>query len=262
MTIMRLNGKICLITAAASGMGRAGAIEFAREGAKVAVVDRDLDGAQACVDVIASEGGAAIAIQADLTSLDESCAIVAKTVDAFGGLNVVWNHVGHPGPGKVEEIDDTLLQLAIDLNLRSVMATTGAALPEIRKSGPGGAFVFTSSTGGLVGSRYSPVYSAMKHGVIGYMKALALRIAPEGIRSNAICPGPIDTPMFGLFGSRPDQPQRSRDDVKKTTEENVVPMRRIGRPEEVAKAALFLASDEASYITGAALAVDGGITAG
>ena len=259
---MRMENRICLITAAASGMGRAGAIEFAREGAKVAVVDRDLDGARACVDDIEASGGNAVAIQADLTSIQDSEEIVAKTVCAFGGLNVVWNHVGHPGPGKVEEIDQNLLQLAIDLNLRSVMATTGAAIPEMRKSGGKCAFVFTSSTGGLVGSRYSPVYSAMKHGVIGYMKALALRLAPEGIRSNAVCPGPIDTPMFGVFGSRPDQPQRSREEVRQATEQNTVPMRRLGQPEEVAKAALFLASDDASYITGAALAVDGGITAG
>ncbi len=256
----RLKGRVGIVTAAASGMGRAGAIRFASEGAAVAVVDRDFDNAQQVVQEIRSTGGIASAIEADLSSVDDSKRIVTDTVAAFGKLDFVWNHLGHPGPGKVEGMSQTDFDVAVDLNLRSVFATTEAAIPEIRKAG-GGSILFTSSTAGLVGSRFSPVYAAMKHGVVGYMKALALRLAPEGIRVNAVCPGPIDTPMFGVFGSRPDQPQRSLEDVREGAI-RIVPLGRIGRPEEVANAALFLISDEASFVTGVAMPVDGGFSAG
>ena len=257
--MMRLKDKAGLITAAASGMGRAGAIKFAQEGASVAVVDRDADAAAAVVAEIEAAGGRAVAIAADLRDVDRAKAIVGEAVEALGKLDFVWNHLGHPGPGKVEGMSQADFDLAIDLNLRSVMATTEMAIPELRKVS-GGAILFTSSTGGLIGSRYSPVYSAVKHAVVGFSKALALRLAPEGIRVNALCPGPIDTPMFVQFGSRPDQPQRSREDVEAGTVA-IVPLRRLGKPEEVASAAAFLLSDEASYITGAALPVDGGFTA-
>lgn len=255
----RMTGKAGLVTAAASGMGRAGAELLAAEGAAVAVVDLDGAAAEAVAAEIAAKGGRAIGIQADLRDVARAKAIAAETVAAFGRLDFVWNHLGHPGPGKVEGMDQALFDLAVDLNLRSVIATTDAAIPELRKSGAG-ALLYTASTAGLAGSRYSPVYSAMKHGVVGFAKALALRLAPEGIRVNSICPGPIDTPMFGVFGSRPDQPQRSLEEVTRATQA-IVPMGRIGKPEEVAKAALFLLSDDASFVTGVALAVDGGVTA-
>lgn len=254
----RMKGKAGIVTAAASGMGRAGVLRLAEEGAAVAVVD--LDGAQA--EQVAAEiraaGGQAVALAADLRDVDRAKAVVDDTVAAFGRLDFVWNHLGHPGPGRVEDMDQALFDIAVDLNLRSVMATTDRAIDALRKTR--GALLYTASTAGLTGSRYSPVYSAMKHGVVGFAKALALRLAPEGIRVNSICPGPIETPMFGVFGSRPDQPQKSIEEVTRGAV-GVVPMGRIGRPEEVANAALFLLSDEASFITGAALPVDGGVTA-
>ncbi len=256
---MRLEGKVGIVTAAASGMGRAGALRFAKEGAKVAVADLNGEALAGLVAEIESAGGTALAIPADLRDVAQAAEIVSKTVSAFGQLDFVWNHLGHPGPGKVEGMAQDDFDTAVDLNLRSVVATTEAAIPEIRKRG-GGALLYTASTAGLVGSRYSPVYSAMKHGVVGFMKALALRLASENIRVNAVCPGPIETPMFHTFGSRPDQPQKTLEEVTQGAI-NVVPMRRIGRPDEVANAALFLVSDEASYITGAALPVDGGATA-
>ncbi|MEC9435171.1 MAG: SDR family oxidoreductase [Pseudomonadota bacterium] len=256
----RLNGKAGLITAAGSGMGRAGATMFAAEGARVAVCDHDAAAVEAATAAIREAGGEALPLVADLSDLAAARRVADQAAEAFGRLDFVWNHLGHPGPGAVEQVDEGLLALAIDLNLRSVMATTDAAIPHLRAAG-GGAFLFTASTAGLVGSRYSPVYSAMKHGVVGFAKALALKLAPDGIRSNAVCPGPIETPMMVQFGNRPDLPNRPEEEVRAAAGA-VTPMRRVGRPEEVAAAALFLISDDASYITGAALPVDGGFTAG
>jgi NAD(P)-dependent dehydrogenase (short-subunit alcohol dehydrogenase family) len=192
---MRLAGKIGIVTAAASGMGRAGALRFAREGAHVAVVDVDGAGVQGVVSEIAAAGGVALGITADLTKDEDSRRIVWDTVSRFKGLDFVWNHVGHPGPAAVEGIDMSAFDLAVDLNLRTVLITTEAAIPELRARG-GGSLLFTASTSGLQGSSYSPVYSMCKFGVVGFVKSLAVRLARENIRVNAVCPGPIDTPML------------------------------------------------------------------
>ncbi|MDF1855030.1 SDR family oxidoreductase [Pseudooceanicola sp.] len=256
---MRFVGKAGLITAAASGMGRAGAMRIAAEGGKVAVVDRDAAAAEAVVAEITKAGGTAIAIAADLRDLDVAAGIVAQTVDTFGQLDFAWNHLGHPGPSKVEGMDEDLFQLSFDINVRSVIATTQAALPEMRNAG-GGALLYTSSSAGLIGSRYSPSYSLMKHGIVGWTKALALKYAAENIRANVVCPGSIDTPMFTAFGARPDQDPRTPEEIRATTTAGI-PMRRLGQPEEVGAAAAFLLSGDASFITGAVLPIDGGFVA-
>lgn len=259
---MRLDGKIGLVTAAASGMGRAGALRFAREGAAVGVADIDADGVAAVVAEIEKAGGRARGIVVDLTRDEDARRIVRETANAFGGLDFVWNHVGHPGPAAVEGIDMADFDLAVSLNLRTVLVTTETALPELRARG-GGSLLYTASTSGLQGSQFSPVYSAMKHGVIGFVRALAKRHAHENIRVNAVCPGPIDTPMLRVFVARPDQQSTQGVDKEELVKRRggQTPMGRPGRPEEIANAALFLLSDEASFVTGAALAVDGGVTA-
>lgn len=259
MNTKRFENKVGLITAAASGMGRAGAIRLAAEGGRIAVVDRDEGAARAVVDEITANRGKAVAIVADLRDMQRAHDIVGECVSAFGQLDFVWNHLGHPGPSKVEGMDQELFELALDLNMRSVIATTQAALPELRKS-ENAALLYTSSTAGLIGSRYSPAYSLMKHGIVGWVKALAQQVADSGIRVNAICPGSIDTPMFTAFGARPDQPPRTPEEIVNSTIANI-PMKRLGTPEEVAGAASFLLSDDAGYVTGVALAVDGGFTA-
>ncbi|MGZ0187085.1 MAG: SDR family NAD(P)-dependent oxidoreductase [Alphaproteobacteria bacterium] len=259
---MRLAGKIGMVTAAASGMGRAGAIRFAKEGASVAVIDIDGDGVKAVVNEIEAAGGKAIGIVADLLQDSESRRIVKETANAFGGLDFAWNHVGHPGPAAVEGIDMADYDIAMNLNIRTVLVSTEAQLPEMRARG-GGSILFTASTSGLVGSQYSPVYSAAKHGIVGMTRAMAKRYASDGIRVNAICPGPTDTPMLRVFVARPDQQSTSGMDAEELvrTRGGQTPLGRPGKPEELANAALFLLSDEASFVTGAALPVDGGATA-
>src|SRR5579872_1716000 len=262
-TTMRLPNKIGIVTAAASGMGRAGALRFAREGAAVGVADIDAEGVAAVVREIEAAGGRALALAGDLRTDAFARDIVRRTANAFGGLDFVWNHVGHPGPAAIEGIDMADFELALDLNLRTVLVTTEAAIPELRARG-GGALLYTASISGLQGSGFSPVYSMAKFGVVGFVRALAKRLAPDNIRVNAVCPGPIDIPMLRVFVARPDQQQAPGDQDKEALivrRSQAIPMKRTGKPEEIANAALFLLSDEASFVSGAALPVDGAATA-
>lgn len=252
---MRLKDKIAVITAAASGMGRAGALRFAREGAAVAVVDLDGAGADTVAAQITEAGGRAVAIAADLLKDEDAVRVIKEAANAFGGIDILWNHVGHPGPASVEGLNMKDYEVALDLNVRTVFVSTAAAVPEMRARG-GGSILFTSSIAGLVGSPFSPVYSAAKFGVNGLMMSLAGRLAADNIRVNSVCPGPIDTPMLKIFMGRPDQQTDREANLEML--KRLVPLGRTGRPEEVANAALFLVSDEASYITGVALPVDGG----
>ena len=257
----RLAGKAGLITAAASGMGRAGALRFAAEGAAVGVVDIDARGVAAVVAEIEAAGGTALPLVGDLTDPGFSRAIVEETAAAFGGLDYVWMHAGHPGPSRVEEFDPALLELSFDLNLRTVIHTTAAALPHLRRRG-GGSLTFTASTAGLAGSPHSPSYSMMKFGVVGWCRSLAKRVAPDQIRANVICPGGVDTPMLREFVARADTAQANGDKEEMVASRaSRTPLGRNARPEEIANAALFLTSDEASFISGAVLPVDGGMTA-
>jgi NAD(P)-dependent dehydrogenase (short-subunit alcohol dehydrogenase family) len=255
---MRLDGKIALITGAASGIGRAGAVLFGGEGAAVAVADIDKGRIADTVAEITKAGGRAHGIPCDLTKEADCTRIVRDAVSAFGALDIVWNNVGHPGPGRVEGINMDDYDLAMSLNVRSVLVTTTAAIPALRARG-GGSILFTSSIAGIYGSPFSPVYSAAKFGVTGLTKSLSLRLAADNIRVNCVCPAPIDTPMLDLFMGRPDVEANKHENLARMKQ--AIPLGRVGTPMEVAKAGLFLVSDDASYITGVSLPVDGGYTA-
>ncbi|MFV0299114.1 MAG: SDR family NAD(P)-dependent oxidoreductase [Hyphomicrobiaceae bacterium] len=254
-----MKDKIGIVTAAGSGMGRAGAIQFAREGASVSVVDVDEAAVADVVREIEAAGGKAHGIVADLTRDEESRRIVSETAKKFGGLDFLWNHVGHPGPAAFEGLDLKEWDNAVTLNLRTVIISTEAAIPEMRARS-GGSILYTASISGISGSQFSPVYSAVKHGVVGLVRGLAKRYAKENIRINALCPGPVDTPMLRVFVARPDQQSTMGMDKEELVKKRggQTPMGRPGRPEEISNAALFLLSDEASFVTGAHLAVDGG----
>ena len=259
---MRLAGKSGLITAAASGIGRAAAVRFAREGAAVAVCDIDHAAAEAVVAAIRHDGGNEVALSGDLRDDAFARQIVRLASDHLGNIDFVLNHVGHPGPAAVEGLDMDDFALAMDLNCRSVVATTDAAIPVLRSRG-GGSLLYTASILGLIGSYASPVYSMAKFGVIGFVRSLAKRLAPDNIRVNAICPGPTDTPMLRKFVLRADQQAPAGETAESLVQQRAekVPFGRPARPEEIANAALFLISDEASYVSGIALPVDGAATA-
>lgn len=256
---MRLARKIGIVTGASLGMGRAGALRFAREGAAVAVVARHAEAVQETVNAIVSAGGQALGLCGDLCDEAFARSIVHDTVKHFGGIDFVWNNVGHPAPAEFEELDLALFDHALNINLRTAMATTSAAIPYLRLRG-GGSVLFTASTSGLVGSPFSPVYSAAKFALIGLARSLAKRYGRERMRFNVVCPGTTDTPMLRVFVARPDQKQTQGIDPEELikTRGNSNALGRIAQPEEIAHAALFLLSDEASFITGAALPVDGG----
>ena len=247
---LRLAGKRVIITAGASGMGRAGAELFAEHGATVCVVDYNEAKAAETVEAIRGAGGQAHALVADLSSVAESTRIVRDAAELMGGIDGLWAHAGAPGPHGVEGLDFEVYERCIALNVTSVIASISEAVPFLARSGKG-AILITSSVSGLVGSLHSPVYSVAKFGVVGLAKSLSLSLGAKGIRVNALCPGITDTPMMPDFMS----------DAARGKLVDLLPLGRIAQPIEMAYPALFLLSNEASYVTGTAMAVDGGFTA-
>jgi NAD(P)-dependent dehydrogenase (short-subunit alcohol dehydrogenase family) len=255
---MRLKNKLAVVTAAASGMGRAGCEVFAREGATVFAIDIDQARLNEVVSSIEKAGGRAYGMVADLLDPAVCKSAIDEAAARLGGIDILWNHAGIPGLRDIENLDLVEYARAMDLNIRTGLVMTGAAIAHLRKRG-GGSVIFTASTAGLVGASVSPVYSAAKFGVVGMSKSLALRYATEKIRVNTICPGPIETPMFPQFFD----PKASKEAAAQAQAAVIagIPMARKGQAIEVAHAALFFACDESSFVTGTALPVDGGFTA-
>jgi NAD(P)-dependent dehydrogenase (short-subunit alcohol dehydrogenase family) len=252
---MRLQGKLAIITAAASGMGRAGVELFTREGATVAAVDINADALKQLVGAAKAKGAKVVPIVSDLSTIDGVRASVGEAAAALGGVDVMWAHAGTPGPASVEGLDPAEYEKAMALNVTSTVFAAGEVVRHMRQRG-GGSLIFTASVSGLVGSMFSPVYSAGKFAVVGLTMSLAQRFATDRVRVNVICPGPIDTPMLPGFIGRSDDKAQLAENEKKL--QAAIPLGRVGRPDEVAHAALWLASDDASYVTGISLPVDGG----
>jgi NAD(P)-dependent dehydrogenase (short-subunit alcohol dehydrogenase family) len=253
----RLQDRIALVTAGGSGMGRASCRRFAAEGAHVLVTDLDLDAAKETVGLIEADGGSAEAHALDITDLEAITALAEHVRRQFGVLHVLFNHAGVPGASGLD-IDSHQFDFAIDANLKGAFFLTSACEDLLEAAAGKGSIIFTASVSGLVGSPLSPLYSMTKGGVVLLMKSLALRYGPLGIRVNGICPGPIATPMLPQFFGRDTKGDVS-DLIEKFTVN--VPLGRPGEPEEIANAAAFLASDDASFVTGVPLPVDGGYLA-
>jgi Dehydrogenases with different specificities (related to short-chain alcohol dehydrogenases) len=255
---VRVENKLVVITAAASGMGRAGVQLFLREGAKVAAIDVDADRLRELAASVKAQGHVLVTVTADLAKPEEARSSINRAAELLGGIDILWAHAGIPGPGGVENLDLAEYDQAVMLNLTSATLAAGEVIGHMRKRG-GGAIVFTSSVSGLVGSMFSPVYSAVKFAVVGLTKSLAQRFAQDKVRVNVVCPGLADTPMKMGFTGRSGDPQEAEANQARMLA--AVPMGRLCRPEEVASAVLWLASDDASFVTGIALPVDGGFTA-
>jgi NAD(P)-dependent dehydrogenase (short-subunit alcohol dehydrogenase family) len=248
-----LQGKAALVTGGASGIGRATALAMSREGARVAVADRTEEGAAGTVALINSAGGQAIAIGGDVSEESDVVTMVARTVAAFGRIDCAFNNAGISGRtlGPTGLRMHELAREAFDgmqaVNLVGVFLCMKHELAQMLKQGGGGAIVNTSSIAGLVGLPMASHYVAAKHGVVGLTKTAAMEYALDGIRVNCVNPGYIETPMV-------EETMKTRYDALMAK----VPMNRLGVPDEIAEAVVWMCSDKASFMTGASHVIDGG----
>lgn len=255
---MRLKDKVAIITAAGSGAGRAGAVIFSREGAKVVVGDIDPKGGKETVKMVKDKGGEAIFVQIDVGKVADVRRLIDTTVDTYGKINILWNHAGIPGPGLLEETEEAEFIRSFDVNLKGGFFAVKFVAPHMKKAGSG-SIILTASIAALRGSPYSASYSSFKGAVVTLTWTMAVYLGRHNIRVNCICPGLIDSPMARVFLNRsgsmsPEAVEKAVQDYGK----NKSPMGRIAKPEDIANAALFLASDEAAYVNGVVLPVDGG----
>jgi len=251
---MRLAGKVAIVTGAGSGIGRATANLFAEEGAKVVVADVESSSGRETVEEISKNGGTAVQAVVDVSKAYEVRALIKTCMINFGKLDVLFNNAGIEGPeGSLWKMKENDWNRVIDVNLKSVFLGCKYAIPQMKKTK--GSIINTASELGLVGSTTRPAYSASKGGIIALTRSLALQCAPYGIRVNCICPGATETPLLIRFLG---EKQRQRK-LREVTRE--IPLRRLGKPIDVAYAVLYLASEESSFVTGSVLVVDGGATA-
>ncbi len=247
------DGKVVLVTGAASGIGRATALAFAREGARVCVADVNEEGGSQTVKLIEKEGGTAFFVKCDVSKASDVKAMVDAVVNKFGRLDFAFNNAGIEGkPASTVDCSEENWDKTLDVNLKGVWLCVKFEIPVMVKQG-GGVIVNMSSIAGLVGFPGMPAYVASKHGILGLTKTTALEYAKANVRVNAVCPGAIRTPMLERFigGNLEVEKQITA----------TIPMARVGKPEEIAGAVLWLCSQKASYVTGHALVVDGGMTA-
>jgi len=250
-----LAGKRALISGGASGIGRATALLFGREGAAVAVMDRDEVRGAAVVQEIVAAGGRAIFIAGDVTRAEDCRRAVERTVRELGGLEVLFNNAGIIRRADVVDTSEEDWDRLMAVNVKGAFLLSKYAVPVMARAG-GGSIIHTSSGWGLVGGRKAVAYCASKGAIVLLTKAMAVDHGEQNIRVNCICPGDTDTPML-----RNEARQLGMDEEKFLAESADRPLRRFAQPEEIAQAVLYLASDASSFVTGAALAVDGGASA-
>ena len=254
-TVTRLSGKVALITGGGTGIGRAIALAFAREGANVAVAGRRVHKLKEVVGEMEKEGGQPIAVECDVTRARDAERAVLETAKKFGKLNVLVNNAGMLSVSTVENVSEEDWDSVMTVNLKGPFLLSRAALKEFRKTG-GGAIVNIGSVLGLVAMQNRAAYCASKGGVTMLTKAMALDHAHENVRVNCICPSIVETELVqGLFN---DSEQGK---ALRKAREGTIPLGRFGKPMDVAELAVFLASEESSWITGAAIPLDGGLTA-
>ncbi|OGR96869.1 MAG: short-chain dehydrogenase [Elusimicrobia bacterium RBG_16_66_12] len=250
----RLDGKVCLVTGAGSGMGRAAVVRFAREGAKVVAADVDLAAVKESVALAETAGGQALAARMDVSKEDEVRAAVQAGVKAYGKIDVLYNNAGifPAADHSVTDTDEAVWDKVFAVNVKGIYLVCKHGIPELLAAG-GGSVINVASFVALVGcSVPQDAYTASKGAVLALTKSLAVQFGPKGIRSNAICPGPIETPLLTAW--------LFKEPAEKAKRLNRIPMGRFGKSEDIVNMALFLASDESSWTNGAALVVDGGIT--
>ena len=249
---VRLKDKVAIITGAASGIGKATAKLFAEHGAKVVVADIDKDGGSQVVTQIQKGGNEAIFVETDVTLKVDTEQMVAQTVETYGKLDILFNNAGIAMRLPVAELPEEDWHRCLDVNLTGVFLCAKAAIPAMQKNGCG-SIINMSSIYGIVGAKVRAAYVASKGGVTNLTRGMALDYAENNIRVNCICPGFVETPLVAGVIKTPEEYQALADKH---------PMRRLGQPEEIAYGALYLASDESAFVTGIALPIDGGYTAG
>lgn len=246
-------GKVALVTGGSSGIGRASAIAFAHKGAKVVVASRRAEEGEETVKLVKEAGSDGFFVKTDVTQAADVQAMVEQTISRYGRLDYAFNNAGiEQAPSPLNEQTEETFDQIIDINVKGVWLSMKYEIPQMLKNG-GGAIVNMSSVAGLVGVAGAPIYVASKHAVVGLTKSIALEYAKEGIRVNAVSPGAIETDMFDRFVK--DNPQ-AREQMTA-----MHPLGRTGKSEEIANAVVWFCSDEAAFVTGQILALDGGFTA-
>jgi NAD(P)-dependent dehydrogenase (short-subunit alcohol dehydrogenase family) len=252
---MKLKGKVAIVTGAASGIGRACAVAFAREGAKVVVADRNEDGGKEAISAIAAEGYECWFAQMDVAKEDDVKGMIANTIERWGEINILFNNAGVVLVKTVEEMTEEEWDLVMSINVKAAFLSTKHVVPHMRRNG-GGVILNTGSIASFSGQVGTPAYSASKGAIALLTKSLALDLGRDKIRVNCICPGITDTPMLREhLGHGPEGEERIRARLSR------VPLGEILSPEDVARAALYLVSDDSAGITGILHIVDGGLLA-